>query len=148
MNQFVKVSAVLTVFCLGHIAKADFTGHWVGSGKMFDSNGYQATCTNISFTVEQTPNQVIVGKGEIDCTNSTSSWTPFVLDIHGNEVWYAGKKVGSMTSNSLDAQYPEPNSSFIENFHVQLVGDKMEFQQVLTDQSTGSLTVQGTLEKR
>lgn len=143
-----KKAILFTVSVLvGNVAHADFAGSWQGQGKMFDSAGYRSDCDDIGFDVVQSATELRISKGHIICKDLSSTWTPFVLIIQGNALWSNGKKVGSINGDSFSATFTEPNSPMIETYKVSIVNSILNFEETMTDQSTGYLTVQASLMK-
>ncbi len=105
------------------IFAADFSGHWVGTGTMYQKpilvgNPTQSPCSKIEVWIEQTPQTITNRRYHATCGNIDSDWGPDVMQIQNGKVIDQGEEIGTYDGNKLITITEDGGVSYAFNLQV------------------------------
>ena len=145
-----KLIGVFLALLLTSTAFANFTGHWTGVGSAQDSAGWSSSCNVMSFKLSHTSYYLEIISGKYNCGGFRSEMNSTRAEIVGEELWYAGNKIGSITANTIKAQIGAPQSQLIQYFDLSLNNDTLTYQEEISYLDNGnvySVLVDGQLSR-
>ena len=127
------------------IANADFSGEWEGTGKAWDSTGWEADCEIIQVELRQTSTKLQRLSGGSKCGTMTTTNDPIELEIRGTELWFSGTKVGDITNETISIA--ASSGPFTVTYRARLIDSKtLSYEEKLSGEN-GFLITQGTLSR-
>lgn len=136
-----------TVFAISTSSFAmDLTGVWTGTGEAHDSDGQSYPKCSFDFEFTQTKTELNLISGSYDC-GFTRDYSPFTIEIQGNDLIFNGQKIGEINGNRAHAFVA--GSGVSAEYTIELIDSKLKYQEILkfTGESK-TLTVNGVLSKQ
>ena len=100
----------------------DFTGHWVGTGTMFQkglTGTTQSPCSKVEVIVEHLPNKLTVQKYNAVCGIMNPEWGPYPFEIRGTKVFEDGEETGTLEGNLLKTLQASGGVQYAFNLRLQ-----------------------------
>jgi hypothetical protein len=79
----------------------DFNGLWSGTGQLTDAFRRTSSCEEITYEFNHTPDVLTVVYGFIKCPPYREDVQPFSMAIHGKNLVYKGRTVGTVTDTAI-----------------------------------------------
>lgn len=127
----------------------NFGGHWVGSGQAWDQGGWASDCPQIEFHSVQHENTIDIQAGVLNCKSLKTTWKPHQVQIQGDELWYNGEKIGTISETQVHTESVSPKNKMKQIFDFEIQGDQMFYHERWTDLSGQKeyLWVKGLLKR-
>jgi hypothetical protein len=149
MTKLLIFLSVNLFFTLPAMALADFSGHWVGDGKINSNIGLNSTCSKIEIVISQTATTLVTEKYVSTCKLFGSSWGPVEMTIQGGDVFEDGEQVGTINDDTLLTIEPSGTVAYAFNLKLVPKGDGTMALQTYygTQNSIGGMATEGLLHK-
>ena len=145
-----KATVVLFSMLLLSSVSANFSGYWTGIGSAQDSTGWSSECESMVVELSQTNDYLDILSSKYNCGNFSSEMNSTRVQIVGNELWYGGSRVGSITATTINAQIEDPQSQLTQNFNLSLNNGILTYEEEISFSENGNtyfLDVSGQLSK-
>lgn len=130
-------------------AFASFGGNWTGRGQVKDISGTTLNCQTIRFQIEQSATSIRIGEGHVACESHQLKVADLLVDIkEGGELFMDGKKVGTITADSVRLNYKNDQGVKVRS-RGQLKDGKLQYQEEWMDNDGNRvLLFQGLLTRK
>ena len=128
---------------------ADFSGHWVGPGKISSNVGLSANCSRIEIILHQSADKITIDKYQSTCDLFGSTWGPIEMPVQGGDVYEDGEKVGTISDDTLLTLQPDGDVSYAFNLKIKTAADGTTVLDTYygTGNAIGAIATEGTLQK-
>lgn len=96
MKAILSIAIALTPFA----ARADFSGHWAGTGSGRDNGTWKTTCQDMQIDAQQTATDITL-KYNFVCDHMTIQENPTTLQIVNGRLLAGGKDVGMIDDQMI-----------------------------------------------
>jgi len=136
-----------TVFAISTSSFAmDITGVWTGTGEAHDSDGQSYPECSFNFEFAQSKTEFNLISGNYNC-GFTRDYSPFTVEIQGNDLIINGQKIGEINGNKVHAV--ASGNGFSTEYTFELIDSKLNYQEVLRFVGESQfITVNGVLSKQ
>jgi len=140
MKNAIAMAAVLLA---GTFAQANFTGNWVGTGRVSNNQGLNLACEKVTLDITQTATEMDVNT-LFYCGGKTIQGPAGVLTVKGTSVFNAaGAPMGTLTDSNCNLSLSDA-SGFLSSAET-ITGNAMTFKTVRGDSKSGvTTTFEGT----
>jgi hypothetical protein len=132
-----------------HAYSFSFSGGWIGSGKAVMKPGlpkeHRRNCSDISISLNQTESSLELIQGYYSCEDMNAEYSPAIFEIRNSEIWYQGKKIGSIASDKIFISYLDPDGGDTFQLELILKDGKLQYEENWLVDNISQLRVTGEL---
>ncbi len=118
IRQLLSLTPLLLFFSISaHATPEVFKGSWQGKGT-YIFNGDLTQCASVGLIFDATLNTFRFVGGNRTCDKHQEQFFPVSMTFRDGLIYFNGQKVGSYTSNTLEAQYRMPEGNSFRNWRM------------------------------
>ncbi len=139
-----KMAALLFVLFLSPLARANFTGRWLGTGQFQTSTGQIGNCNAIQYIFVQTATTLDMQQARYECGNAFDL-PPTVFSIRGTQLYAGNMLVGTLYRKNLNLQFQM--GQVLYSIQLQIVRDWMNVGHIERYPNGAQAMVRAQLDK-
>ncbi|MFP5384519.1 MAG: hypothetical protein ACLGHN_00470 [Bacteriovoracia bacterium] len=142
-----KILFLSTMLIFSHFALASFDGKFQGPGKATFASGRNFVCPEVFLHLVQTKESLKILTGGYNCIDFSAYFDPSSFEISSGELFYQGKKVGTLSENRIEISVFDPEDGSTYHLLLSRTVKGLTYQEKWLVENEVALEVTGDLSR-